>query len=328
MQNYLRMNVTRPPKLLDQVRRAIRVRGWSYRTEETYAGWIVRYIRFHHKVHPAALGVAGIAPFLAHLAEERHVAAATQNQALNALIFLYKSVLRMPVENAIDFPRAKTAKRLPVVLRKDEVMAIFAQMDGVPLLMAQLLYGSGMRLNEMLRLRVKDLDFRAQTIHVRDGKGGKDRVTMLPRNLLDPLRRQLVMAKQMHARDRSQQLPGVHLPYALAQKYPNAATSWPWYWVFPADQLSEDPRNRLVRRHHLGEHNIQRPFKHAILKAGVPKAASCHTLRHCFATHLLENQYDIRTVQELLGHSHVTTTQIYTHVMNRPGLSVRSPLDT
>jgi len=316
-----------PPRLLDRVRTSIRMRGWSIHTEETYVGWVRRYILFHDKRHPADLGPSGIVPFLGHLAVERNVAPSTQNQALNALVFLYQTVLQIPVGDLGEFPRAKRPKRLPVVMTQEEVRRLFEHLDGLPLLMARLLYGSGMRLAEMLSLRVKDVDFAARTIHVRHGKGGKDRVTVLPENLVDPLRRQLAHGRALFDQDRAQDLPGVHLPYALEAKYRHAGKQWPWFWVFPAAGLSTDPRTRLVRRHHEGDFVIQRPLKAALHAAGIPKHATPHTLRHCFATHLLENHYDLRTVQELLGHTHVTTTQIYTHVLNKPGLSIRSPLD-
>lgn len=315
------------PKLLDRVRTAIRMRGWSYRTEESYTSIIRRFILFHGKQHPADLGPRAIVPFLAYLAEERNVAPATQNAALCALVFLYESVLQIPVGDLGEFPKAKRRHRLPVVLTKDEVQRLFSHLDGQPLLMARLLYGTGMRLAEMLSLRVKDIDFSSGTIHIRHGKGGRDRVTVLPVKLADPLRAQLAKARACFDADRAQNLPGVHLPHALETKYPNAGKQWPWFWIFPASRLSTDPRSKLVRRHHEGDFTLQRPVKAAILAAGITKPASCHTLRHAFATHLLENHYDLRTVQELLGHRHVTTTQIYTHVMNRPGLGVRSPLD-
>ncbi len=315
------------PRLLDQVRTAIRRRGWSYRTEETYAGWVRRYILFHGKVHPTELGPQAISPFLDYLAMQRNVAPATQNQALNALVFLYQHVLSIPVGDLPEFQPAKRPRRLPVVLTREEVRRLFLHLEGLPLLMARLLYGSGMRLTEMLSLRVKDLDFESRTILIRDGKGGKDRHTLLPENMIEPLRRQLADARSLFDRDRSQSVPGVYLPYALEFKYPNAGKQWPWFWVFPAEGLSTDPRSGIVRRHHQGDHVIQRPMKAALHASGITKTASPHTLRHCFATHLLENHQDIRTVQELLGHKDVSTTQIYTHVLNKPGLSVRSPLD-
>jgi integron integrase len=303
------------------------MRGYSYRTEESYIAIIRRFILFHGKQHPADLGTQAIVPYLAWLADERHVSPSTQKTALCALVFLYNQVLTIPVGDLGEIPKAKTQRRLPVVLTREEVRVAFSQLHGQPLLMARLLYGTGMRLAEMLSLRVKDLDFSNLTIHVRHGKGAKDRVTMLPENLVDPLRQQLAKARLAFDADRSQNLPGVHLPYALETKYPNAGKSWPWFWVFPAHGLSTDPRSKLVRRHHEGDFTIQRPFKAAITAAGITKAASCHTLRHCFATHLLEKNYDLRTIQELLGHSHVSTTEIYTHVLNRPGRGVRSPLD-
>ncbi len=304
----------------------MRMRGWPPRTIEAYHGWARRFILFHGKRHPTELGPDAIQPFLSYLASERHLAPSTQNQALNALVFFYKDFLRIPVPD-LEYLRAKRPKRLPVVLTKDEVRRLFQHLDGLPLLMARLLYGTGMRLTEMLSLRVKDIDCSAGTILIRDGKNRKDRITMLPDPLVIPLRQQLSLARQVFENDRSHDLPGVALPDALATKYPAAGKQWPWQWVFPADGLSTDPRSKIVRRHHQGEHVIQRPIKTAIAASGITKAASTHTLRHAFATHLLENHYDLRTVQELLGHTNVTTTQIYTHVLNKPGLGVRSPLE-
>lgn len=321
------MNESSSPRLLDRVRLAIRMRGWSYRTEESYVATARRFIYFHGKRHPAELGPQAIVPFLAYLAQERNVAPSTQNAALCALVFLYEKVLQIPVGDLGEFPRAKRQRRLPVVLTKEEVHRVFEQLTGQPLLMARLLYGTGLRLAEMLSLRVKDVDFASHTVHVRHGKGGKDRITVLPDSLVEPLRAQLHRIRPLYDIDRSQDLPGVHMPYALESKYPKAGKSWPWFWLFPASGLSTDPRSRLVRRHHEGDFTLQRPFKKALQAASIHKPASCHTLRHAFATHLLENHYDLRTVQELLGHTHVTTTQIYTHVMNRPGRGVRSPLD-
>jgi integron integrase len=315
------------PKLLDRVRTAIRMRGYSLRTEEAYVGWIRRFIFFHGKQHPADIGPQAITPFLAHLAMDRNVAAATQNQALNALVFLYRHVLQIPVGELDDFPRAKRARHLPVVLTKKEVRRLFQHLDGLPLLMARLLYGTGMRLMELHRLRVKDIDFSLRQIHVRCGKGNKDRVTLLPDCVAQPLRDHLSQMRHLFDSDCAQNLPGVSLPHALEFKYPNAGKQWPWFWVFPADGLSTDPRSKIVRRHHTGEHNLQRAFKEALARSGIAKQASCHTLRHSFATHLLEANQDIRTVQELLGHKDVSTTQIYTHVLNRPGMNVRSPAD-
>ncbi|MCE2959717.1 MAG: integron integrase [Luteolibacter sp.] len=321
------MSSPTPPKLLDRVRTSIRQRGYSYRTEESYIAIIRRFIHFHHKKHPADLGPQAIVPYLSWLADERHCSPSTQKSALCALVFLYVNVLNIPVGDLGEIPKAKVQRRLPVVLTRAEVRAVFSHLQDQPLLMARLLYGTGMRLAEMLSLRIKDIDFSSRSILVRHGKGGKDRVTILPDNLIDPLRQQYAKARAFFDVDRAQDLPGVHLPYALERKYPTAGKSWAWFWVFPANGLSTDPRSRLVRRHHEGDFTIQRPFRAAVTAAGITKNATCHTLRHAFATHLLESNYDLRTIQELLGHSHVSTTEIYTHVINRPGRGVRSPLD-
>jgi integron integrase len=316
------------PNLLETMRAAIRMRGYSLRTEETYLGWAKRFFEFYQTRNPAELEPAAITPFLSHLAVDRNVAPATQNQALNGIVFFYRHVLRIPVGELDQFVHAKHQRRLPLVLNKDETNRVLQHLEGLPLLMARLLYGTGIRLNEMLSLRVKDLDFACRSIHVRFGKGGKDRVTMIPDSLADPLRHQLAHARQLFDQDRAQNLPGVFMPFGLDTKYPNAGKQWPWFWLFPAAGLSTDPRTKIVRRHHEGDHVIQRAMKDAVTAAAITKPATPHTFRHCFATRLLENHYDLRTVQELLGHTHVTTTQIYTHVLNKPGLSVRSPLDS
>jgi integron integrase len=312
--------------LMQQIRAAIRVRHYSIRTEQAYVFWIRRYILFHRKRHPLEMGAPEVARFLSYLASDRNVAASTQNSALNALLFLYRDVLGRPIGQIDGVVRAKAPKRLPVVLTRDEVSRLLMQFDGTPWLMIALLYGSGLRLLEMLRLRVKDVDFDRKSIVVRDGKGAKDRVTILPTELVEPLRNHLAVVRDLHERDRDRDVGPVYLPYALDRKYPNAGYAWAWQWVFPAEDLSVDPRSELRRRHHAYPNTLQRLIKLAVRKAGIEKPASAHTLRHSFATHLLENGYDIRTVQELLGHADVKTTQIYTHVLNLGGNAVKSPL--
>jgi integron integrase len=315
------------PRLLDQVRRAIRVRHYSIRTEEAYIGWIRRYVFFHHKRHPAELGAADIGRFLTALAVERRVSASTQNQALAALLFLYREVLGCDPGWLEDIVRARRPARLPVVLTRVEVERLLGGLRGVAWLMATLLYGSGMRLSECLRLRVKDLDFTRHEIVVREGKGGTDRVTMLPRALAPPLAEHLDRVRRMHDADLAAGFGRTALPDALARKYPNAASEWGWQWVFPASRIGADPRSGDRRRHHLHESVLQKAVHAAARGAGIAKPVGPHTLRHCFATHLLEHGYDIRTVQELLGHRDVATTMIYTHVLNRGGRAVESPAD-
>jgi integron integrase len=317
-------------KLLDRVRAALRTRHYSLRTEEAYVGWIRRFVVFHGKRHPGEMGEAEINVFVSHLATRGRVAASTQTQALSALLFLYREVLERPVESLGDVVRAKRPERLPVVLTRDEVKAVLARLDGTPLLVATLLYGTGLRLLECLRLRVKDVDFARNQILVRDGKGMKDRLTMLPVAFKEPLRRHLAAVKALHAADLAEGFGSVYLPDALARKYPAAASWWGWQWVFPASSRSADPRagpGSPRRRHHVGETLVQRAVQRAVREARLGKPASCHTLRHSFATHLLESGSDIRTIQELLGHRDVATTMIYTHVLNRGGLGVTSPLD-
>lgn len=315
-------------KLLDQVREVIRFKHYSIRTEQAYVKWIKSFIFFHQKRHPREMGAQEIQAFLTHLAVDRNVAAATQNQALNALVFLYRAVLRIEAGDFARFERAKRPAKLPVVLTPAEVQRLLTALKpGTVSLMARLLYGTGMRLMECVRLRVKDLDFERNQIVIREGKGQKDRVTMLPRTVQEELRRHLERVKLLHETDLGEGFGQVYLPYALARKYPNAERTWIWQYVFPAAQRSPDPRTGQVRRHHVNELCLQRAVKEAVRVAGILKPASCHSLRHSFATHLLEGGYDIRTVQELLGHQSVETTQIYTHVMQRPGLGVKSPLD-
>jgi integron integrase len=313
--------------LLDRLRNEIRRRHYSVRTEAAYVQWVRRYILFHGKRHPDAMGAAEIAEFLTHLAVEGKVASATQNQALNALVFLYRGVLKREVPELSNVIRPKRPKRLPVVLTPAEVRAVFAELSGVHRLVCGLLYGSGLRLMEGLRLRVKDLEFERRELVVRDGKGRQDRVTMLPASLEQPLRAQMERARALHERDLADGCGAVYLPQALQRKYPRAAQEWAWQYVFPSERRSLDRRTGVEGRHHLNEAALQRAVKRAVRRSGIAKLASCHTLRHSFATHLLESGHDIRTVQELLGHRSVRTTMVYTHVLNRGGLGVRSPLD-
>jgi integron integrase len=317
----------RPKRLLDQVRDAIRLKHYSIRTEESYVTWIKRYILFHNKRHPKEMTITEIEAFLTHLAVQQNVAASTQNQALSALLFLYRDVLKTPLDLPIDAIRAKKPKRLPTVLTKEEALIVIARLSGTQRLMAQLLYGGGLRLMECLRLRVKDLDFAQRQIIVRDGKGMEDRLTMLPDSLIGPLQEHLSHVKHLHTQDVAQGLGSVYLPYALERKYPRAGRLWIWQYVFPSDRLSKEPRTGIARRHHASESGLQKAVSQARRSVGLNKRISCHTFRHSFATHLLQQGYDIRTVQELLGHKDVKTTMIYTHVLNRGRLAVRSPLD-
>ena len=315
------------PRLLDSLRETIRARHYSRRTEETYLQWMKRFIVFSGKRHPRELGAAEVTAFLNHLALERHVAAATQNQALAALLFLYKEVLGEPLPWLDDIVHAKRPIRRPTVLTAEEAQRLLAQLRGPKWLMASLLYGAGLRLRECLNLRVKDVDFGYRQILVRDGKGGKDRVTILPQQVVEPLRAHLDRVKALHERDLAEGYGDVELPDAIARKYPRAPYEWGWKFVFPSYKRSVDPRTGVIRRHHVYENYLIRGVKEAARSAGIAKHVSCHTLRHSFATHLLENGYDIRTVQELLGHSDVSTTMIYTHVLNKGGRGVKSPLD-
>lgn len=315
------------PKLLDQVRERIRLKHYSIRTEKTYLAWIRRFILFHDKRHPRDLGKSEVEAFLTHLAVERHVAASTQNQALNAILFLYKEVLNIELAWMDDVVRVKRPARIPEVLSGAEVARLLAQLDGTYRMMASLLYGSGLRLMEAVRLRVKDVDFDYRQIVVRDGKGGKDRVTPLPASIIDVMQEQLDRVAVQHGSDIKAGYGRVYLPNALAAKYPNAQTELAWQYVFPSTRLSVDPRSGATGRHHVNEKGLQHAVKGAVRRAGIRKKASCHTLRHSFATHLLERGSDIRTVQELLGHKSVQTTMIYTHVLKRGGRGVVSPLD-
>lgn len=316
------------PRLLDRLSFEARRRRLSMRTEKAYRGWVRRYILFHGKRHPSELGVEEVSAFLNLLAVELEVAAATQNQALAALLFLYRQVLGIDLGALPQATRAKRPKRLPVVLSRDEARHLVGALAGIERLVALLLYGGGLRLLEALRLRVKDLDFDRHEITVRSGKGDRDRRTMLPATAALELRPHLEAVRRLHLRDLETGLGRVELPGALARKLPGAAGEWPWQWVFPSKKFTLDPRTGESRRHHLYPERIQRAVVAAAKVVEIPKRVTCHTLRHSFATHLLEAGYDIRTVQELLGHRQVTTTMIYTHVLNKGGLGVRSPLDT
>ena len=317
----------RAPRLLDRVRDAIRRRHYSRRTEETYVQWIRRFIHYSGTRHPMQLGAEEVTAFLNYLAGERSVAAATQNQALSALVFLYKEVLAQPLPWLSGLERAKRPARLPTVLTAEEVTHLLACLRGMRWLMGSLLYGAGLRLRECLKLRVKDVDFGYGQIVVRDAKGGKDRVTMLPGPVIGPLRTHLERVKRLHERDLAEGFGDVELPDAIARKYPKAPYEWGWKFVFPSQKRSVDPSTGVFRRHHVYENYLIRAVKSAARAAGIAKHVSCHTLRHSFATHLLEAGYDIRTVQELLGHADVSTTMIYTHVLNKGGRGVKSPLD-
>lgn len=316
------------PTLLGQVRRAIRLRHYSRRTEEAYVWWVRRYVRFCGVRHPRELGSADVTRFLTSLAIDNHVSASTQNQALSALVFLYGEVLELPVGWLTAMVRAKRPARVPVVLAREEVRAVFAHLRGTAKLVAEVLYGTGLRLLEGLQLRVKDVDFAENQIVVRGGKGDKDRVTMLPSTLKGKLLHHLADVRRVHEADVAEGAGWVVLPGALGRKYPEAGREWGWQWVFPATKPYEDRHTGQRRRHHLHESVIQRAFREAVRAEGLTKRASCHTLRHSFATHLLETGYDIRTVQELLGHRDVRTTMIYTHVLRRGGMGVKSPMDS
>ncbi len=313
-------------KLLDQVRDVLRLKHYSIRTEESYLNWIKRFILFHHKRHPLEMGAPEIESFLTHLATHANVAASTQTQAFSAILFLYREVLKKDI-GPIDALRARKPKRLPTVLTPLEVAQIIQHLSGEYRLMVQLLYGSGLRLMECVRLRVKDIDFVQRTITVRDGKGMQDRITPLPDAVIAPLQEHLQQVKRLHTQGLARGNGAVYLPFALEHKYPNANRQWGWQYVFPSDRLSTDPRTGITRRHHISESSLQKAVKQAVRQTKIHKPVGCHTFRHSFATHLLQSGYDIRTVQELLGHKDVKTTMIYTHILQRGGLAVRSPLD-
>ncbi len=314
-------------KLLDQVRTLLRVRHYSYQTEQTYLKWIHRYIFFHNVKHPAEMSKPEVEAFLSHLAVEGNVSASTQNQALFALLFLYKEVLQTDLPWLNEFTPARKSSHVPVVLTKEEVKLIIKYLTGTNWLIANLLYGAGLRLHEALRLRVKDLDFGFRQIVVRDGKGAKDRFTVLPTKLIEHLQKQLQQAQKIHEQDLHRGLGQVYLPFALERKYPNAGKEWAWQYVFPSKSLSVNPRTGASGRHHVSPSTLQKAFRDALRKSRVAKNASPHTLRHSFATHLLQDGYDIRTIQDLLGHKELSTTMIYTHVLQNNRLGVQSPLD-
>jgi integron integrase len=318
--------MNKPAGLLAVTRERMRVRHLSLRTERAYLQWLRRYLKFHKRKHPRDVGATGAEQFLTHLAVVRKVSAVTQNQALNALLFLYRHVLDIELPR-LNIARAATSKHLPVVLTREEVRALLSQLEGVPWLVASLLYGSGLRLMEGLRLRVKDIALERGELIVREGKGGNDRVTMLPASLEQPLRAHLARLHEWHEDERRRGQPGVSLPFALARKYPEASKQWGWQYLFPAARCTPDPYSGRPVRQHLHEKVVQRAVQAAVRKAGLVQPASCHTLRHCFATHLLEDGYDIRTLQQLLGHSDLKTTMVYTHVMRKGAHGVRSPLD-
>jgi integron integrase len=315
------------PSVIDVVRENIRLRHYSIQTEKAYVGWIRRYIRFCGNRHPRDLGTTEITTFLTHLAVDLGVAAATQNQALQALIFLYREVLQMELPDIAHVVRAAKPLRLPVVLTREEVQRVFAHLEGRPRLIVGLLYGSGLRLAESLSIRVKDVDLPRRELMVRNGKGGKDRVTVIPERMIEPLQEHLRALNAWFQRERRAGAPGVSMPGALKRKYPEAPVSWAWQWLFPSSTLCRDPYDKSLGRYHVHPKTVQRVVQEAVKRAGISKPAGCHTFRHCFATHLLESGYDIRSVQELLGHADVKTTQIYTHVLNRGGNAVRSPMD-
>jgi integron integrase len=315
------------PRLIDSVRDVLRVHHYSLSTEHSYIQWIKRFIYFHNKRHPRDMGGKEITAYLTYLAVQRDVSPATQNQALSALLFLYKRVLEIELPWLDDVIRAKRTKRIPVVFTRQEIKALLSQFDGTRWLIFSLMYGCGFRILECLRLRIKDIDFHYKQIIVRDAKGGKDSVTLLPESLIEPLRNHMARVKELHHHDLESGFGCVYLPHALERKYPRACKDWSWQFLFPSGHISTDPRSGVRRRHHVYKQTLQRQLKRAIHNAGIVKPASSHTLRHSFATHLLENGYDIRTVQELLGHKDIKTTQIYTHVMGKGCNAVKSPLE-
>lgn len=314
-------------KLIDSVKEEIRRRNYSYRTEQAYVGWIIRFIKFSGTKHPAEIHEDEITAYLNYLAVDRNVAASTQNQALCALVFLYDHILNIPMPLLKNLERAKKPARLPVVLTQNEVKDIFRRMRGLSLLVLKILYGSGLRISEALRLRILDIDFEYNQIAVRDGKGNKDRYTLLPEVIKSELQNQIEKVKQLHQRDKRKGYGATLLPKALSRKYPDMENSIAWRYVFPSRQISTDPRSGLLHRYHISDSFIQRAVKKAVIGSGIAKKVSCHTFRHSFATHLLMDGYDIRTVQELLGHKQLSTTMIYTHVINKGGKGVKSPMD-
>ncbi|MDE2076417.1 MAG: integron integrase [Burkholderiales bacterium] len=318
---------TQSPKLLDELKRQIRLRHYSLRTEEQYLYWVRQFILFHCKRHPRDMGAREVGAFLEHLATDKRVAVSTHKQALSALAFLYRVVLRQELPWMSDMVRPKAERKLPAVLTPQEVQLVLAQLEGTQQLIGKLLYGTGMRINETLRLRIKDIDFGHRTLIVREGKGAKDRALMLPEAVMRPLKIHLANVRDLWSKDRRSNVGPVWMPDALERKNPHAGMTWQWFWVFPQATLSQDPRGGMTRRHHMQDQQFQRHFKQALQLAAIAKPATPHTLRHSFATHLLQNGYDIRTVQELLGHADVSTTMIYTHVLKIGGGGVRSPLD-
>jgi len=319
--------ITSKPKLLDQVQSAIQTRHYSHKTEKTYRNWIKQFVLFHNKRHPMEMGEKEVNLFLSHLATAKHVSASTQNQALSAILFLYKNVLHKELGDFGDVIRAKRSRKIPVVFSRDEVKRILTNLTGEKQLMGSLLYGSGLRLTECLRLRVKDLDIDGKLLIIRDGKGEKDRVTLLSEKIIPHLKKQITKVKKVHKADSVKDIGTTNMPYALERKYPNIAKEWHWQYVFPSSKTVVDKKTGEIKRHHLSESALQRAVKRAIKLAKVEKHGGCHTFRHSFATHLLENGYDIRTIQELLGHKKLETTMIYTHVLHNGPLGVKSPGD-
>lgn len=315
-------------KLLTSLRTEIRRRNYSYRTEQAYCNWVVRYVKYHKLTHPQKLNEKHVVNFLNYLATNRNVAASTQNQALCAIVFMYKHVLDIPLEKLENLKRAKKYKTLPVVLTEDEAKRVLFYMGGISSLIVRIMYGSGLRISEALRLRIKDLDFGYRQILVRSGKGAKDRITMMPEMLVQPLKSQVLLCKKVHNKDLSNGMGRTILPGALSVKYPNADHEFGWQYLFPSRNRQKDPRTGFVHRYHISETTVQRAIKIAVKKASIKKNVTSHTFRHSFATHLLRSGYDIRTVQELLGHQNVETTMIYTHVLNKGGFGVKSPLDS
>jgi len=313
---------------MDQVREALSYHHYSYKTELAYCNWIIRFIKFHGaQKHPRQMGKKDIEQFLSHLAVKENVSVSTQRQALNAIIFLYRRVLDIPIDDVLEHSRSKRYSRIPVLLTQEEVKSVLGYMQGIHLLMAKLLYGGGLRLMECIRLRVGDLDFEKENLYVRDGKGGKERVTLFPKSVHEPLHLHLQKVKKLYDSDIANGYGEVFLPNALARKYPSAAKEFSWQYLFPSKNLSKDPRTKVIRRHHVLESGLQKSVKKAVRKTGVTKRVACHTLRHCFATHLLEQGVNIRVVQKLMGHADVKTTEIYTHVMEKNIDDLQSPLD-